>query len=140
MQHRKPYRTDLTDGQWQLIKGFFPDECQHNPRGGRPRETPWREIVNAVLYVARTGCAWEMLPHDLPNNRTVYFYFRQWREDGTWERIHDALRVKVRRKAGKEDTPSAAILDSQSVKTTEKGGSAATTRARPSRAASAISS
>ncbi len=137
---RKAYRTDLTDEQWELIMGYFPDDAEPKPQGGRPREVPWREIVNAVLYLTRTGCPWEMLPHDFPHNRTVYYYFRLWRVDGTWERLHNALRVKVRQQAGKEEAPSAAIIDSQSVKTTEKGGSWDTTRAKRPKAASAISS
>jgi putative transposase len=139
METRKPYRTDLTDEQWALVKDFFPADTP-DARCGRPREVPWREILNALFYQARTGCAWEMLPHDLPNNRTVYFYFRRWRDDGTLEKIHDALREKVRQQAGKESTPSAAIIDSQSVKTTEKGGSAAMTRARRPRVVSVTSS
>ena len=139
METRKPYRTDLTDEQWELVKDFFPSNTPDR-RGGRPREVPWREILNALFYQTRTGCAWEMLPHDLPNNRTVYSYFRRWRDDGTLERIHDALREKVRQQAGKESTPTAAIIDSQSVKTTEKGGSAVTIRARRPRDASATSS
>jgi len=81
-----------------------------------------REVVNAIFYVVRSGCAWRMLPHDYPPWQTVYHYFRQWRQDGTWKRIHDTLRRQVRRQAGRNEEPSAAILDSQSVKTTERGG------------------
>jgi putative transposase len=98
--------------------------------GGRPAAHERREIVNAILYVLRTGCQWRALPHDLPSWKTVYTYFRTWRLDGTWERIHDALRRQVRRSVGKKPEASAAILDSQTVKTTEKGGLVATTLAR----------
>ena len=123
---RARYPTDLTDGQWQLLAPLIP-----LPKpGGRPRSVDVREVVNAVLYVDRNGATWRGLPHDFPPWKTVYHYFRAWRLDGTWERIHDALREQVRRRAGRELSPSAAILDSQSVKTTEKGGRAATTPAR----------
>ena len=95
-----------------------------------------REIINAIFYLNKTGCQWRALPHDLPNWSTVHTYYRNWRLTGVWERIHDALRAQVRPKDGREESPSAAIIDSQSVKTTEKGGSAAMTPARRSRAAS----
>ena len=127
---RKPYPTDVTDAQWALIEPFMP-ATKTQGRTGRPREHSWREVVNALFYQARTGCQWEMLPHDLLPYNTVFGYFRQWRDDGTLERIHKALREQVRRKAGKEATPCAAILDSQSVKTTEKGGSQAPSAMTP---------
>jgi putative transposase len=107
--------------------------------GGRPEAYPKREILNGIFYLLRSGCSWRMLPHDLPPWRIVYYYFRQWRQDGTWQLMHDLLRGDVRVAHGKQRQPSAAILDSQSVKTTEKGGSAAMTRANRLRGASGTS-
>jgi len=123
---RRAYPTDLTDAQWAVLEPLVPP-----PRpGGRPPKHPRRELVDAMLYVLRSGEAWRLLPHDLPPWQTVYHSFRLWRRDGTWERVNAALRERTRLLAGREATPSAAILDSQSAKTTEKGGRAATTAAR----------
>jgi putative transposase len=111
---RKPYPSDLTDAQWAILEPLIPPAKQ----GGRPREVDMREIVNAMLYLNRTGCQWDMLPHDLPPKSSVYDYFAQWREDGTWEQFVDALRTQVRTEVENRDaTPSAGSVDSQSVKT-----------------------
>lgn len=119
--HRtRRYRSDLTDAEWAVLEPLLPHKT-----GGRPREHPLREIVDALRYWVRTGCAWDELPHDFPPKGTVYDYWRQWTRDGTWRRIHAGLRERVRQQAGKDPQPTAAVLDTQSVKTTERGGSAA---------------
>lgn len=132
---RRSYPTDLTDAEWAILAPLVPPP----KTGGRPARER-REIVDAIGYVIRTGCAWRYLPHDFPPWQTVYHYFRLWRLDGTWESIHDVLREQTRQAAGRTARPSAGIVDSQSVKTTEKGGTAATTAARRSTAASDTSS
>lgn len=115
---RSSYPTDLSDAQWEIIAPLLPP-AKH---GGRPRTVNLREVVNSILYLNRTGCQWDMLPHDLQPKSTAYEYFSQWRDDGTWTRIVDALRAQVRQAAGREETPSAVCIDSQSAKTTDVGG------------------
>lgn len=133
------YPTDLSDAQWERIRMIFPRA--KNGRTGRPRTYPLRQIVNALLYQLRTGCQWRMLPREYPPWASVYDHFRRWRRDSTLERIQDALREQVRQAEGRETSPSAAILDSQLVKTTGKRGDAgATTRGRRSPGESATSS
>lgn len=123
---RQPYPTDLTDEQWQIILPMIP--AAHP--GGRPRATDPREVFNAIFYVLKTGCDWRMLPHDFPKWQIVYHYFQTWQKTGVWKKIHDHLRDKVRAKAGKKKQPTAGIIDSQSVKTAEKGGFVAMTLVR----------
>jgi putative transposase len=129
------YPSDLTDAQWQEIEPLIPPAKP----GGRPRETDMREVLNAINYLLRTGCQWRFLPRDFPPKSTVYDYFWQWGQTDTWAQIHDILRRAVRRAAGREESPSAAVIDSQTVKTTEKGGRGATTAAKRSPGGSAIS-
>lgn len=127
MDTQTRYPSNLSDAQWALLEPLLSPEPAHP---GRPRTVPRREIVNAILYVLRTGCQWRYLPPDLPNWQTVYWYFRRWRDSGTWERANDVLRRQLRVQVGRHPEPSAGSVDSQSAKTTEKGASVATTPAR----------
>src|SRR5207245_7482793 len=110
-QPRRLYDTDLTDAQWAILGPLLPPP----PGGGRPRTTDLREVLNAILYVLRTGCAWDLLPHDFPPSGTVFGYFNQWRRDGTITRIHEALRPRVREASEHESELAAAWLDRQQV-------------------------
>lgn len=112
---RKLYPTDLTAQQWHVIEPLVPP----SKAGGRPRTVDMREILNAIFYTLASGCGWRMLPHDLPPWPTVYYYERCWRLTGLWQQMNQTLRQKVRFSQGRQTTPSAAIVDSQSVKTTE---------------------
>ena len=117
---RRPYATDLSDARWALIEPVLSAWRQARAEAGLGLSEPvhdLREIVNAILYVNRAGCAWQLLPHDFPPYKTVYDYYARWEKDGTAEAIHDLLRRKVRERAGRSPGPSAALLDAQPVKT-----------------------
>ncbi len=133
---RAPYDTDLSDGQWALIEPMIPLAAP----GGRPRKAAARDLVDAILYFLRSGGSWRLLPHDLPPWQTVYYYLRRWQREGVWNRIHHALVMADRERVGREASPSAAILDSQSVRTADqRGARRATTLERRSPDASATS-
>ncbi len=115
---RKPYPSDMSDAEWEILKQVLPQ-----PKGfGHPVEVDFREILNGIFYVQRTGCQWEMMPHDLPPYSTVYRYFQKWQRKGIWQQMHDQIREKLRTQLGREEQSTVAIADSQSVKTTEKRG------------------
>ena len=134
---KERYPSDLTDAEWELIKPVIP-EAQ---RGGRPRKTDMREVMNAVRYVLRTGCQWRQLPKDFPPRSTAYSYFWEWSRYGVLNSIHHALLMACREAEGREASPTAAIIDTQAVKATEKGAAAgiplATTLVKRSKASSA---
>lgn len=116
--HRKPYPSDLSEAEWAILKPLLP-----RPKGvGHPVKVDFREILNGIFYVQRTGCQWEMLPHDLPPSTTVYHYFQKWQRKGIWQQMHDQIRHQLRQQLGREDDSTVAIADSQSVKTAEKRG------------------
>lgn len=115
---RKSYPSDLSDSEWEVLRPLIP-----KPKGfGHPVEVDFREILNGIFSVQRTGCQWEMLPHDLPPYSTVYFYFRKWQRKGVWQQMHDQIRANLRTQLGREEDSTVAIADSQSVKMTEKRG------------------
>src|SRR5438034_4813842 len=115
---RRAYPSDVTDGQWTLIEPLIPLPSTE----GRPPVHSRRELLNAILYVLRSGCPWRMLPHEFPAWGTVYDYFRRWQREGIWEQVLRALRMQVRRKQGRDQEPSAAVIDSQSIKTSAVRG------------------
>jgi transposase len=115
---RRAYPSDLTDAQWAAIAPMIPDASP----GGRPRKADKREIVEAILYVLRAGCAWRLLPHDFPPWRTVYYYLRRWQREGVWARVHQTLVMADREREGRDASPSAAVIDSQTVRTADQKG------------------
>lgn len=126
MNSRKPYKSDLSDAEWQLIAPLLPPP----PIEGRPRKYELREILNAIFYLVDNGVKWRNLPHDFPPPGTVYYWFAKWRDHSLLERIYDQLHRQVRLAVGRDELPSAVIIDSQSVKTSAKGGGVATMRPR----------
>jgi transposase len=115
---RRAYPSDLIDAQWAVIASMIPDAAP----GGRLRRTDKREIVEAILYVLRAGCAWRLLPHDFPPRQTVYYYLRRWQREGVWARLHHTLVMADREREGRDATPSAAVIDSQTVRTADQKG------------------
>jgi transposase len=135
MSKNQAYPSDLSDKEWAVIEPLLPQQ-----RTGRPRKYSQREMLNALLYLLRSGCAWRMLPHDLPPWQAVYAYFRKLENEGAWIRLNDSLRERERLRQGREAEPSTLAADSQSVKTTEKGGRAVLTVTKRSKVANAQSS
>ncbi len=132
---RRRYDSNLRDDEWALIASYIP-----GPKpGGRPRDVDIRAVVDAIFYLLKTGCQWRALPHDYPPWGTVNWYWNQWRDSGLWRELNDVLRRDLRSAAGRHDEPSAGVIDSQSLKSAEKGGHVGTTPARKSSAASATS-
>ncbi len=127
------YPSDMSDAEWSVLAPHFKQRGR-----GRPREHDTRSIINAIRYLLKSGCQWRMLPQEYPPWESVYGYVRRWRRSGKWDAVHEALRGAVREKAGRAETPSAGIIDSQSVKTVQKGGSVATTLARKPKEESVI--
>ncbi len=115
---RRAYPSDLSDEEWERLRPLIPEPSTD----GRPAEVPRRELINAMLSLVRSGCAWRLLPHDLPAWKTVYHYFRLWQRAGLWQKIMDVLREEVRAQMGRERTPSAAIIDAQSIKSSAVRG------------------
>jgi len=135
MSERKVYPSDVTDAEWSVLEKVLPAA----KATGRPRKYPLREMVNAMFYLVRSGCPWRYLPEGFPPWQTVYSLFRAWEADGTWEQINTSLTRQARTQAGREARPSAGVIDSQSVKTTRKGGRTAMTAAKKSTDANGIS-
>ena len=133
------YPSDLTDNQWSRLEPLLNEPRGKRHAGGRPAKYERRRVVDALLYVVKTGCQWRQLPSDFPPWKTVHEHFRAWRDSGVWERVGRTLREQGRKAGGRNTTPTVAILDSQSAKTALKGGGAVTTRAKGSRGASGIS-
>lgn len=127
--NRRYYSTDLTDAQWQRMQAAWPPA--KNGRTGRPRQYALREVLNTVLYQLRTGCAWRLLPHDLVPWTVAWEHFGRWRDEGTLQLLHETLYEQVRAKEGRQAAPSGAALDSQAVRTTEKGGQKVMSGAKP---------
>jgi transposase len=133
------YPSDLTDRQWSKLSPLLNERRGARHAGGRPRKHEQRRVVDALLYVVKTGCQWRQLPSDFPPWKTVHEHFRAWRDSGVWERIGQTLREQGRKAGGRNATPTVAIIDSQSARTALKGGGAVTMRARKSKGASGTS-